>query len=320
MIFLADRDPAAGHDQVRLPGGPPHRVRGRVERVADQAEIDDVATHRAQQAVQHVTIRIVDLAAFEGLPGLDQLVAGKEYADAHRRINRQGLQTNRCGQADILRAQAVAGVQNRIAAADIVARRAHVAAARRPGLELDGVAALCYLFLHDHRVGALGHRRTGKYPRRAARRQGRGRAAGRNALRHRQPGRAVHGEIGGVDRVTVHRRHRAAGYVDGRLERSREHRAERVAQRSLDDIDAGRDIPRQLLERVVVRQQGRGITAFHRGPLKRKGAAARNRRCTESISQPRYSPGAGLPSYAAVRHASRRTPGAASGRPAAPPR
>jgi hypothetical protein len=64
-------------------------------------------------------------------------------------------------QADVRRLQLYSGRQGDVAGSDVLAGRAHIGAAQRQRVDLHAFFVGGDTFLHDHGVGALGHRRPG---------------------------------------------------------------------------------------------------------------------------------------------------------------
>jgi hypothetical protein len=105
VIFLADRNAAAGDDQVVIGRRAPQGIAGRFEIVRHGAEIAHFAAQAFEQGAQGVAVGVVDGARWQRLARLHQFVAGEKDANAHATINRQFRQAGRSGQRDVLRAQ-----------------------------------------------------------------------------------------------------------------------------------------------------------------------------------------------------------------------
>ena len=156
------------------------------------------------------------------LAGHHQLVAGGEQRHPQAAEHRQRGAAHRGGEAEHLRAEALAGGEHHRAAGDVLAGATDPFARAGKVVDEHAVAVEAAELLHHHRVGALGDRRAGEDAGGGARRQRMADAAGRDALGDHQP-RASGGHVGTAQRIAVHRRVVEGRYVEAGDLVDREH-------------------------------------------------------------------------------------------------
>ena len=190
-----------------------------------------------QQGLEGETVGVVDRAGRQVVAGLAQFVAGREQRDPQGAIDRERGKAERGREADFLGAQAASPRQNQGAGFDVFAGAAAIGAALDTKRKSHGTIDDLAVFLHQHRVGAVGQQRAGEDTHGAARRRGRlQRMTGGSAAGHRQHCRRVVGEVVeahgiAVDCDIVGRRH-----VARRHQRFGEDAARCVAQGNALDL------------------------------------------------------------------------------------
>ena len=189
VVEVAHRHPAARDDRVAAV----HRVAQRRGHehlvVVRRAEIDRVGAGTGELREQHRPIGVADLPRRER-PRLDELVAGREHADARTRIAAHAAGVDRRQHPDACSGQHLPGLEDHVAGLEVAAGAAHVPT----GLDLQGhgdaVVAVARGALHHHdAVGTIGHRGAGHDPDRLSRSDRDGRARARRRA-PRPPGAA----------------------------------------------------------------------------------------------------------------------------------
>ena len=172
--------------------------------IPDDAEIADVAAEPAQHRHQHEAVGIEQLRRGARFARRDQLVAGGEHRDANAPDNFELRQAESRDKRDILRPQPLAGLQRRKAQGNVLACGAHIGAGLQARRENDLVTFDADIFLHEHGVGAIGHRRAGEDAHRLSRldRRWRG-AAGLDAPADRKCLFFLLRQVAARDRITI---------------------------------------------------------------------------------------------------------------------
>jgi len=214
VVFLADRDAAAGQNQVVVLACALESGHRGIQPVGHYAQIGHAAAEPVQQGLEEEAVGVIDSAGFHvggrNVAGHDQFVTGGEQGHARPPGDLQPVKADAGGQAERGRAQAGAAVQHHRARGNVFTAAANPLP--RPGLSPDANARMqrvvgrrrFAIFLHDHGIGAGRNRRARENPRHASRRQGMPAAASRNTLADLQ-------HAGGADPVstahgiTVHR-------------------------------------------------------------------------------------------------------------------
>ena len=268
-------------------------------------------------------VGVVQLARAQRAAGRDQLVARGQHADAGRRAQATRPAAGDDGDADLGRAHAGAGGQDGLAGADVVARRAHVAAGRRRRRRAVTVSpstvtsSTCSTASAPSGIAAPVEMRTASPSptadgRRAPPRATRRRCAAR-ARRARPHGEAVHRAVGERGHVAV------GDDVLG------QHAAERVLDRDVlggQRVHGGEHLRARLVDgeghAQIIAAVGRGWYpgCDARGPVRRPAPASGRRRAARS-ARGRPGAGQGLAARARGRAAAARRPGAAGARPRA---
>ena len=178
-------------------------------------------------------------------------------ATRNRRNTGNSMMAERRGEPEIGGAEAPPGGERDLAQRDILAGVPAVRSLSDPRLQPDPPVGRDTILLHQHGVGALGHRRAGKdADRLAAAERAVERMAGRGSTADRQVGLAIGQEIGMGDGVAVDRAVRMRRQVHRRNEIARKHTAGRCAQRHHFALDNRDDAPIDPRERLVDAQQG----------------------------------------------------------------
>ena len=103
--------------------------------------------------MQGVTIGVVYLSAAQRFTGLDQLIAGKKHAHAHRFKHRQAAKPDRSRQADVLRPQSHPLTQDSAAPLEYRCPGDVCSVRSRALLEAYALLVHFHLFLHDDGIG-----------------------------------------------------------------------------------------------------------------------------------------------------------------------
>src|SRR2546426_6511788 len=157
-VVDADGDAAGGHHDV---GGARRVLEAGAQRVAhvgDDAEIDHLAAALLDRAAQREAVGVVDLPGTARRARLGDLVARREQGHARPPAHRDLPGAERGQQADLLRSQHAARLDDDLAHPDVLAREPHVGALV-DGSDPDTVALALHDFLRIHGVGAGGRRR-----------------------------------------------------------------------------------------------------------------------------------------------------------------
>ncbi len=163
----------------------------------------------------------------------------------------------------MLRLQHRAGRQHDLARGHVFAGKSAVGAKLQAFRHGDGIAIHRHVFLHEDRVGALGHRRAGENPDGFAGFQRHvGARAGGQPAADRKPGIGIGFEIGVAHRVSVHRRIIERRQIDRRLDVGGDDAAARAVELYPFGLgyrrDALADQPLHLVERH--QRAGKGET------------------------------------------------------------
>ena len=228
MIFVADRNPAAGDDQIAAGRRVAQRRAGGSQRVFDDAQVLHFAARGLQQRAQREAVAVVDGTRAQRLARHHQLVAGREDGHPRPAQHTQAGGTNRRRQPQRLRIQALAACQHGRTLEYVFATAANPLAGPGHGVDTHHAAIKCHaLLLHHHRVGAGRHLAASKDAGRGARLKRLADVAGGDSLRHRQQ-RAGGGHVGAAQRVTVHRRVVLRRHVQCRQHIGGQHPPQRV--------------------------------------------------------------------------------------------
>ena len=178
------------------------RERGAV--VPEDAEIADLAAETRQHRHQHEAVGIEQLRRSARFARRCQFVAGGEHRDAKAPDDIELCQAEGCRERNVLRPQPLAGLQRRKARWNIFARGPHVGAGLEACGKHDLVAFDADVFLHEHGIGALGHRRAGEDAHRLPRLERLRRGAARlNAADHRKCLFFLLRQVAARNRITV---------------------------------------------------------------------------------------------------------------------
>ncbi len=169
MVLVAGGDTAGGQDQIVGACDLLQAVRHRGAVVPDDAEIAELAAEPGQHRRQHEAVGIEQLRSRALAARRNQLVAGRKYRDAKPSRHIDMGQTEGGGKRDILRPQPAACLQRRLAERNVFSCGAHIGAGFEASRENHPARIIdADIFLHEHGVGAVGHRRAGKDPNRLA--------------------------------------------------------------------------------------------------------------------------------------------------------
>ena len=138
----------------------------------------------------------------------NQFVARRKHRDPDTPAHVNLGQAKRRGERDILRPQALSGCERRRTGGNIFPGRTHVGARSQALRQNDPTIAIdSHILLHEHRVGAIGHRRAGENPHRVPRlNRCDCRLAGLNAPRHGKGNLSPWWKIAATHRITIDRR------------------------------------------------------------------------------------------------------------------
>ena len=167
QVMFAHRDAPGGHEQV----GALRRRRnvaqcsGIIGRVADQYRH---AAACRDEGGERQRVRADNLVRPDRIAGHDDLVAGREDADARPAMHKQPRPVHRRRETDVARGQSSPGLEQHIALGEIEPGAAHIAAVRRAFPDSDPVAVALGVLLNDDRIGAGRQWRAGEDPRRLA--------------------------------------------------------------------------------------------------------------------------------------------------------
>ncbi len=115
VILFPGRNAAGGKDQVAGGGRLLQRVCERETLIAQNAEIADQAAEPLEHRHQHEAVGIKQLCCGARRARRRQLIAGRKHSDANASRHFEFGQAERGGQRDILRPQALAGLQRDMA-------------------------------------------------------------------------------------------------------------------------------------------------------------------------------------------------------------
>ena len=165
MVLFAGRNPAGSENEV-VAGSDFLQAGGeRSAIIPENTEIADFATQPLEHRHQHEAVGIEQLRRRARAARRYQFIAGRKHRDADAPAHLHMRQAEGGRKRDILRPQALARRQRRRAGRNILARAAHIGAgleARRQNHPAVGIEA--HIFLHEHGVGSVRHRRTGENP------------------------------------------------------------------------------------------------------------------------------------------------------------
>ncbi|MNP09710.1 hypothetical protein D3C76_1018260 [compost metagenome] len=274
MVALAHRNAARGDQHIPFRSGQAQRIAAGRQGIGEHAVVVQFHAPAVEQRADAEAVDVVDLPGSQLLARLAQLVAAAQQADAQAPMDRYFGDPDTGQQAQLLDAQAAALAQQRGALAQFLAAQAHMAAApyRRQDHPLAVDSAV---FLGDHAVGARRQRRAGEDAYGVPRGQRiAGRIAGGDAAGQRQRATGVR-QIGGAQRVAVHRAVVPGRLVLGRTQVFRQHPPQRFAQRHPLHLRRRRYPLQQCGQRFIHRAQvmARTSAAAHaRLPQQRRSA------------------------------------------------
>ena len=169
MIGFAGRDAARGQNQIVIGGGGGDGACELLRIVAQNAEIGDRGAEAREQPGEQIAVGIVKRGARQRRSRLDDLVAGREQRRPARAGARKLGETERRRERHMLHRKPPAGGQRHRAVAHIFAGEPPIGAALKSGRHHDAVAVDAAILLHEHRIGAVRHRRAGENADRLAR-------------------------------------------------------------------------------------------------------------------------------------------------------
>ena len=137
-------------------------VGNHAQRIGQDAHVGDGAAEPLREAGDDVAVGIVDAALAERRARLIDLVACGEYRHPQPTEDREPGASDGSSDADVLGPESPAGGQDGRAGRDILSGIPPVGAALDPGRYNDGIAVCPAVLLHQHGVGAGGHRRAGE--------------------------------------------------------------------------------------------------------------------------------------------------------------
>ena len=235
--------------------------------VGTDAEIADGAAEPLEQGREHEPVCVVDRPRRQLGPRFAHLIAGRQQRRPQRPVDAQLATSERRRQTKLGRAKTPSRGKRRLAQRHVLAGVAAVGALADAGLQphptIRGGGAI---FLHQHRVGAVGHRRPGEdadrlaAPDRAVERVARGGAAP-----DRQFGFTVGRKIGVGHGIAVDRAVGMRRQVDGSDDIARQDAAGGGAQRhgfGFDDPeDALVDAGKRLVDAQQRAAKGKAVVA-----------------------------------------------------------
>ena len=161
-IGFAGGDAARGDDEIVIGGGSGERAPQRVGIVAKNAEIGHGCAEPLQQSAQQIAVGVVDRGAAARGSRLDHFVAGGEDRHFKPPPHLDIRDAERGGERDVLRLQHGAGRQHDMTGGHVFAGKPPIRAEFQALRHGDAIALRRHVFLHEHRIGALGHRRAGE--------------------------------------------------------------------------------------------------------------------------------------------------------------
>ena len=211
VVFVADRHAARAHEKIVAGHGFGEGGLHVVGVVAQDAEIGHRAAETRQKSGQHVPVGVVDGAFRQRSTGGAHFIAGREQRHGKRRMDGKRGPADRRREAQIFRAQAAPGPEQRRTGGDVLAGTPQVGAARDAGRQRDPGSVARAILLHEDRVGpavavtprnrcAGEHAHCGAAPRDAGQR-----SAGGRPSDDREGCRAIRNEIVEIHGVTVDR-------------------------------------------------------------------------------------------------------------------
>ena len=240
QIARALRGAAGEDDHVAVGEGAPDRGVERRLLVGTSAVEHRLAAVLGDRGAYDRAVAVVDRRRTERQARRDELVAGREHADAGAAMDRDRRKAAGGEHADLARADHRAAPQQRLAPGDVGAGKADELARRRGAAHLDCRPVRCRdgLGVLDHHdgVGAARDRPAGRDRRRGAAgdRKTRGDAAGdhlRVEGERRRRARASAREIGGANGEAVDARAVEGRHVERRRDVLRNDAPERVGER-----------------------------------------------------------------------------------------
>ena len=267
VILLADRDTPGGDQHVGPIGAVEQCGARRLERIGDETEIHHVAAKAFEQSDQRESIRVVDLPRTERLAGQSQLVAAGDDGHSRPTAHLDAIDPHRCGDTHFLRPNAGPGPEHHRSRPDVVPPGTHERPRRKRAGHHHRRAVAPAILLDRDGVRAFRDRCAGEDPRRLARREGRTDVAGRNPLGDPQSRLADVRDVGGPDRVAVHRAVRVTRHVDRCHHVPGDDPTERVHHRDpfafLDAPGALQQVLASLLHREHGGRRGHGGCPVH---------------------------------------------------------
>ncbi len=158
MVVRADRHAAGRDEHVDVAQCGAQDGDGRVEVVADAHAGRQLAAGAVHGATQRRAVGVADAAGEQGLAGIGQLVAGAGERDARAAHDARARDVQRCQHAELGRSEQRAGVDDELAGADVLPRRADVQVLLDDPVDDDRAVVLVdrgELLLGD-RIGAVG--------------------------------------------------------------------------------------------------------------------------------------------------------------------
>ena len=121
-----------------------------------------VGAEPLQQSVQQIAVGVVDGGAAARGSRLDHFVAGGEDCHFKPPPHLDVRDAERGGERDVLRFQHGAGRQHDMTGGHVFAGQPAIRPKFQPLGHGDAIALRGHVLLHEHRIGALGHRRAGE--------------------------------------------------------------------------------------------------------------------------------------------------------------
>ncbi len=206
-VVVADRSAAKRHQHVGAGGlRPPDRLIESADRVGGDTQVDRDASAGFDDPGHGKVVRCDDLRWAERSARGDKFVSGRQYCDPRSLADREINVIGRGRQRDVARREAPPRRNKDLALAKVQSRGTDVVARGHDCRELDAVAVAAHVFLYDDCIGAFGHRRAGKNPRRLARPDDAVESPPRGGFADDGQPRGKNGGVRRAQRETVHRR------------------------------------------------------------------------------------------------------------------
>ena len=130
--------------------------------VAQDAEIGHGGAEALQQSGKQIAVGIVERSTRQRRPGFDDLIAGRKQRHPHAAAHIEFGETERRGERHMLHRKPPPRRQRDRAGADVLAGEPPVGAALQARRHHHAIAVDAAIFLHEHRIRALRHRRAGE--------------------------------------------------------------------------------------------------------------------------------------------------------------